>query len=208
AEEFSLAADGLRKELHDGDVIRFLHISPRFENTVTLRGNVSVPGRYPWHEGMRVKDLIPSRDVLITYEYWKRQNRLGLDPESETFQLKEDRNRRDQAQPYSDSDRRRSASDSDLHDRQDQQDQQNQQDRQGQQQPLNNEQDRNPQANGRRERPADRIEAQRATEEEIKNEVKRSAAEINWEYALVQRLNPEDLTTRLLPFNLGKAIAG
>lgn len=200
AEEFSLTADGLHQELHDGDVVRFLHISPRFENTVTLRGNVSVPGRFPWHEGMRVKDLIPSRDVLITYEYWKRQNRLALDPGSESFQLRGDRQgngRTDQ----------RSAS-SDSNDRQEQQDQQ---DRQKQSSSLNNNQDRNQSAGQRdqsQQRPADSLEAQRATEEEIKNEVKRSAAEINWEYALIQRLNPEDLTTRLLPFNLGKAIAG
>ncbi len=53
-----------------------------------------------------------------------------------------------------------------------------------------------------------RTEAQRIKQEELKNEVKRSAAEINWEYAVIQRMNPEDLTTRLVPFNLGKAIAG
>lgn len=199
-EEFSLAADGLGKELHDGDIVRFLHISPRFENTVTLRGNVSVPGRYPWHDGMRVRDLIPRRDVLVTYEYWKRQNRLALDPESESFQLKEDRQRRGRTQSYSD--QRPSPSSNDRPD---------QQDRQDQSPSSNNDQDREQRTGERdqsRERPTDRIEAQRATEEEIKNEVKRSAAEINWEYALVQRLNPDDLTTRLLPFNLGKAIAG
>ncbi|HSM87374.1 MAG TPA: SLBB domain-containing protein, partial [Candidatus Limnocylindrales bacterium] len=53
-----------------------------------------------------------------------------------------------------------------------------------------------------------RTEAERIKQEELKNEVKRSAAEINWEYAVIQRMNPEDLTTRLVPFNLGKAIAG
>src|SRR5205085_3485279 len=35
----------------------------------------------------------------------------------------------------------------------------------------------------------------------------RNAAEINWDYAVVQRLNREDLTAHLLPFNLGQAIA-
>src|SRR4029077_5971546 len=62
ADEIPLTAEGIRKELHDGDVVSFLHISPRFENAVTLRGNVAVPGRYPWRDGLRVKDLIPSRD--------------------------------------------------------------------------------------------------------------------------------------------------
>jgi protein involved in polysaccharide export with SLBB domain len=31
--------------------------------------------------------------------------------------------------------------------------------------------------------------------------------EINWDYAVVQRLNPADLTSRLLSFNLGRALA-
>ena len=34
-----------------------------------------------------------------------------------------------------------------------------------------------------------RTEAQRIKQEELKNEVKRSAAEINWEYALFKRLH-------------------
>ena len=53
-----------------------------------------------------------------------------------------------------------------------------------------------------------RTEAQRIRQEQLKNQVKRSGAEINWDYAVIQRLNTEDLTTRLVPFNLGKAIAG
>lgn len=191
ADEFLLTADGLKKELHDGDVVRFPHISPRIENAVTLRGNVAVPGRYPWHEGMRVKDLIPSRDVLITYEYWKRQNRLALDPESKSFQLREERQKNNPSQPAGSTER------PELPGRQ--------------AQPSLADQ-RNDAAGARRENSpdarTDRFAAQRINEEEIKNEVKRSAADVNWEYALIQRLNPDDLTTRLLPFNLGKAIAG
>jgi len=190
AEEIPLSPEGLKRELSDGDIVRLLHISPRFENAVTLRGNVSVPGRYPWHEGMRVRDLIPNRDVLITYEYWKRQNRLGLDPESENFRMRSEHNTDYAAQPTAQSPV-----------------------------PSNDQPNRAPESATERERnqgeQPDQTTAtsnsqrpQRITEEEIKNEVKRSAAEINWEYAVVQRLNLEDLSTRLLPFNLGKAIAG
>src|SRR5207237_994723 len=89
--EFSLTEDGMKGELHDGDIIRFLHISPKFDNAVTLRGNIAVPGRYPWRDGMRVKDLIPSRGFLITEEFWKRQNKLGIDPDSTSFQLRAER---------------------------------------------------------------------------------------------------------------------
>ena len=42
--------------------------------------------------------------------------------------------------------------------------------------------------------------------ESLRNDVKRSAPEINWDYAVVQRLNPIDLSTILIPFHLGKAI--
>ena len=37
-------------------------------------------------------------------------------------------------------------------------------------------------------------------------EIKAGSSEINWDYAVVQRLNPETLSTSLHPFNLGKAI--
>lgn len=133
AEEFPLNQEGLGRELHDGDVVRFLRISSKFENAVTLRGNIAVPGRYPWHDGMRVHDLIPDRDFLVTDEYWKRQNQLAVDARAGDF---------------------------------------------------------------------------RTNQTELKNDVKRLSAEINWEYAVIQRFDPQTLSSRLLPFNLGKAIEG
>ena len=39
-----------------------------------------------------------------------------------------------------------------------------------------------------------------------RNNVVLSAPEVDWAYAVVQRLDPNDLTTRLLPFNLGKVV--
>src|SRR5580698_10423741 len=61
--------------LQDGDLLRIYPLSPKFENAVTLRGNVAQPGRYVWKEGMRVSDLIPSRDFLIMRDFWNRQNK-------------------------------------------------------------------------------------------------------------------------------------
>jgi protein involved in polysaccharide export with SLBB domain len=133
AEEFPLNQEGLGRELHDGDVVRFLRISSKFENAVTLRGNIAVPGRYPWHDGMRVHDLIPDRDFLVTDEYWKRQNQLAVDARAGDFRI---------------------------------------------------------------------------NQAELKNDIKRLSAEINWEYAVIQRFDPQTLSSRLLPFNLGKAIEG
>src|SRR5262249_30315724 len=76
--EFDLSGAGLQARLKDGDVVRFQRISAKFDNAVTLRGNVATPGRFPWHEGMKVKDLIPARDFLVTEEFWKRQNKLAV----------------------------------------------------------------------------------------------------------------------------------
>jgi protein involved in polysaccharide export with SLBB domain len=56
--------------LKDGDIVRLFSIVPRFQDTVTLRGNVSNPGRYPWKQGMRVRDLIPNAQALLTRRYW------------------------------------------------------------------------------------------------------------------------------------------
>jgi protein involved in polysaccharide export with SLBB domain len=59
--------------LKDGDIVRVLSIVPRFEDTVTLRGNVANPGRYPWKPGMRIRDLIPDAQALLTREYWRNR---------------------------------------------------------------------------------------------------------------------------------------
>src|SRR4051812_38389878 len=129
-EEFALDKEGARRELRDGDVLRVFAVSPRFENAITLRGNVAQPGRYPWRDGMHLCDLIPSRDAIIKRDYWTRQNSLALTPISWT----------------NSTDDRRTV-------------------------------------------------------------FTRNAAEVNWDYAVIQRLNHEDLTAHLFPFNLGHAIS-
>jgi polysaccharide export outer membrane protein len=63
--------------VQDGDVISVGSIVDRFENAVTLRGNVANPGRYVWRQGMRISDLIPSKDALITRNYYQRHDQLG-----------------------------------------------------------------------------------------------------------------------------------
>jgi protein involved in polysaccharide export with SLBB domain len=64
--------------VQDGDILLVRSIAPRFEATVTLRGNVAQPGRRTWHTGMRVSDLIPDSQALVTQDYYDRQNQLGL----------------------------------------------------------------------------------------------------------------------------------
>jgi protein involved in polysaccharide export with SLBB domain len=48
----------------------------------------------------------------------------------------------------------------------------------------------------------------KTTETKLLDEVKRNPNEINWDYAVVERFNEADLSSTLLPFNLGNAILG
>ena len=63
--------------LQNGDIVTISPIIDRFKDAVTLRGNVANPGRYVWHPGMRLLDLIPNRDALVTRNYYQRLNQLG-----------------------------------------------------------------------------------------------------------------------------------
>jgi len=134
--EFALDQSGQQQMVKDGDIIRILSIVPRFDNAVTLRGNVANPGRYPWHSGMKIRDLIPSKETLLTRSYWQSENALVTGA----------------ATQY--------------------------------EKPL--------------ESKADAVR--------LRTEVKLNAPEINWDYAAIQRLNPVDLSTTLIPFSLGKAV--
>ncbi len=63
--------------LRAGDIISVSSLIERFRDAVTLRGNVANPGRYVWHQGMRISDLIPNKESLITRNYWRKLNQLG-----------------------------------------------------------------------------------------------------------------------------------
>jgi protein involved in polysaccharide export with SLBB domain len=47
-----------------------------------------------------------------------------------------------------------------------------------------------------------------ADEQHLRTQLMRNENEINWDYALVERLNKSDMSTALHPFNLGKALSG
>ncbi|MBB6146453.1 protein involved in polysaccharide export with SLBB domain [Silvibacterium bohemicum] len=78
AMEVAFDATGLATALRGGDIIRVLSIVPMYQKTVTLRGNTANPGRFAWHAGMHVADLIPDRESLLTRDYWWRRTQLGL----------------------------------------------------------------------------------------------------------------------------------
>jgi len=67
--------------LKDGDVVVVRNISPRFDQTVTIRGNLLNPGRFAWHAGMKLSEIIPSKESLLTANFWQTRNVEG-DPHS------------------------------------------------------------------------------------------------------------------------------
>ena len=48
----------------------------------------------------------------------------------------------------------------------------------------------------------------KSEQSKLRTRIKHSQNEINWDYALVERLKKDEMSTALLPFNLGKAIGG
>ncbi|WP_058187251.1 polysaccharide biosynthesis/export family protein [Terracidiphilus gabretensis] len=86
AMEASFDVAGLATPLAEGDIVRIYPIVPAYQKTVILRGNVANPGRFGWHEGMHLSDLIPDRASLLSREYWWQRSLLGLPaPEFEPF---------------------------------------------------------------------------------------------------------------------------
>jgi protein involved in polysaccharide export with SLBB domain len=77
-ESFALDAAGMNKPMKRGDLLTVQALTTEFGNAVTLRGNVSQPARMPWREGMRVRDLIPNKAVLMSKESVSRQNGVLL----------------------------------------------------------------------------------------------------------------------------------
>ncbi len=137
AVEFALDPRGLTTAIADGDVLHILTVTPKFSNAVTLRGNVANPGRFPWRPGMRLRDMIPDKESLVTRNYWTKRNAMGYAPIDAS------------------------------------------------------------------------IPASPATEESRKpaqTTIASTVPDINWSYAVVERQNPRDLSTELVPFHLGKLV--
>jgi protein involved in polysaccharide export with SLBB domain len=182
-EEFALDADGMKRQLRGGDIVRIFPISPKIEDAVTLRGSVAQPGRYAWRDGMRISDLIPTRDTLITREYWNRQNLLapgaGIDPfTTREEQRQKDKKRRAREQAASSGGTTGDGTGGGA---------------------------MNSNASGA-DQPSQSEAQDVQSEENLRMGIKHRGSEINWQYAVIERLNKKDLTTQLIPFNLGKAI--
>jgi protein involved in polysaccharide export with SLBB domain len=74
----ALDAEGLSTRMMDGDVMHVDPVLDGYKNSVTIRGNLANAGRFPWHPGMKLSEIIPDRESLLTNDYWRERNRLGL----------------------------------------------------------------------------------------------------------------------------------
>ena len=210
AMEVAYDPNGLATLVSDGDMIRVFSIVPTYNETVTLRGSVANPGHFAWHPGMRLSDLIPDKDSLVTRDYWWKRAQLGLpSPEfeptpgfsrlrqptdSEPRSIRRQMEQRNQQNQTNQVDQGPTQTQDDSQSR-DQYDSQRQ-DRQvlsaeqrgassslGAQQPTN-----------RSQRGAERVDVLRPT------------PEIDWDYADILRLDPKTLKTSVIPFDLGKLV--
>lgn len=62
--QVDLAATGSSQRLKNGDLIRVLPVLDKMDEVVLLSGHVLTPGAYQWRKGMRVSDLVASKEFL------------------------------------------------------------------------------------------------------------------------------------------------
>lgn len=203
--EIHFNAAGLKMPLADGDILRVLSIVPKFDNAVTLRGNVANPGRFAWHAGMRITDLIPSKDALLTRDYWRRKNSLVFTnlegqtqtPDAGSGQAPGARGVDSSRTVNRDEDEGNSATAAAA----------NKPEEKSEASPGNQTTDKG-ETNGQLGNGGSIASETGAPSERfpVTNRVGQRVPEIDWDYAVVERLNPNDLATSLKPFNLGRAL--
>jgi protein involved in polysaccharide export with SLBB domain len=181
AMEFPLDAGGQAAPLADGDILRVYPIVPAYRQTVTLRGNVANPGRFSLHPGMHLSDLIPDRDSLVSRDYWWKRSHLGLPvPEFEPAISAPQETLTPALTPSGRQESNAVQAEAE---------------------------------NGGRTGSAGSVTSQ-LTQPSMagdagqpkRNDVRLSAPEINWDYAVIERLDAETLKTSLIPFDLGRLV--
>ena len=212
---------GLATPLAGGDLVRVFPIVPKYSATVTLRGNIANPGRFAWHPGMKVSELIPDKDSLITRNYWWRRAQLGLPaPEFEPTPGFEYLRQPREGQPItlprlqqnlgqralmqSGGDQSLGQAQNEALPQSDQFGPARNQDGMQQQQPGLTAQQRSSASSLAAQQPENTYA--RTTPGVQKTDVYLPAPEIDWDYADILRMDPATLKTTVIPFDLGKLV--
>ena len=222
AMEVNYDAAGLDSPVANGDLIRVFSIVPMYRRTVTLRGNTANPGRFAWRAGMRISDLIPDKDSLLTRNYWWRRTQLGLPaPEFEPVPslaylhqpagnypvamplagprgLMESANQAGGQDNSSETETEAAGNSPDLSGAQTDYAAGAQHDR-----PFNAQQLASESSLAAAE---GNSSSQQAGPPVPITNVELPAPDIDWNYAVIERLDPETLKTKLIPFDLGKLV--
>jgi protein involved in polysaccharide export with SLBB domain len=228
---------GLATPVAEGDIVRVFSIVPKYKQTVTLRGNIANPGRFAWRPGMHISDLIPDKESLITRNYWWKRAQLGLPaPEFEPVpgfaQMRQPAENHPctllPPQPEgntsnsSQSDMSGSTPDQNIQPQYQnqypytqpqvpQQDQFGCPQQQSPQQGLPQDQYPSAQQRGSSTSLAAQEQSEfssRVARNSQKTSITQTAPEVDWDYAVIQRLDPHNLKTVLISFDLGKLVLG
>jgi protein involved in polysaccharide export with SLBB domain len=191
---------GLATDLRNGDIIRLVPVVLKFQNAVTLRGNVANPGRFPWHAGMRLSDLIPNKESLVTRAYWKERNQLGIAEGANTeTDFAADGNRRQVPEMESAGSTAQNPTGGtelaslEMY-------------RNSPAQPAFREQSRNLQGDTSLGAATSADNVSPIRDFIPRNIVQPSAPEINWEYAAIERMDGGTLASQIIPFKLGSLV--
>jgi protein involved in polysaccharide export with SLBB domain len=60
-----------RFDIRDGDLIKIYPVLPTQQDIVTVRGSVNRPGKFEWHQGMRVADLVQLAEGTAPHTFFK-----------------------------------------------------------------------------------------------------------------------------------------
>lgn len=201
ASEFDFDVKGLGTVLEDGDILRVRSILPAYRMTVTLRGNVADPGRFSWHDGMRLSDLIPDQDSLASRDYWWKRGQLGL-PVND-FQSVDGLNMNHQPSapvdllPQMQPSHAGNESEAEKENR----------DTTSMGLATASTQfDRQTADNATRSQASLQQDNSDTDSPRVQHDVRQAAPAINWQYAVIERVDPHTLKTSLIPFDLGKLV--
>jgi protein involved in polysaccharide export with SLBB domain len=215
AMEVAYDASGLATPMADGDLVRVYSIVPMYKKTVTLRGNTANPGRFAWHPGMRVSDLIPDKDSLITRNYWWRRTRLGLPAPEEVDAPTQPSLQGNQNQYPGQNQSQYPGQNQNPNQNQSQYDNQspsqNRDEYQNQSQNPYQTQNQNlsaQQRTGGSSLAAAEVAAAAARVSALgqRTVIRELAPEIDWDYAVIERLDSDTLKSVVIPFDLGKLV--
>ena len=220
--EFPYDEQSRNTPLQDADIVHVFSIVPSFQDTVTLRGHVANPGRYPWTPGMRIRDLIPNTDALLTRDYWRDRAAIVTGKATE-YPVRTERPRnpcfgrgqRNTANPNSTNSNAAKVAPG-LTDSTGQTGYPDNQSTDNGAQDLpctDTPEESSPDANADK-KAVDNSPLSETTRagynsnsaRDITDDLRHYAPEINWDYAIIQRVNPTDLSSKLLWINPRKAI--